>query len=106
MHRVHIVERFATLSYEIWVHRNGPPGQVEVLTNGGEWVAVPQGARPDVEPSLLIPIDALDQLADEIARIRGTHKSPDRLEGQLGAVEDALTLERARVEKLIDKMLT
>lgn len=91
------------MACEIWVSRAGPPGEYEMLTPEREWIRIPAGTDPrgQADPTLLLPTDALDQLANEIARVRGQRKDESYLAGKLEAVDDSLQRERSLVDRFV-----
>jgi hypothetical protein len=107
MHRVILIQRPELLSHEIWISRSGLPGKYEVLTEGGEWIEVENGAAPrgSIKPTLLLPTETLELLAEEIQRSLGDFVGERYLQGRLDSAEDALSVERQRVQQVLERLL-
>jgi hypothetical protein len=74
----------------------------DVLLPDGQWFRIPQGARPPEDIGFKVPDEALEPLARALIETLG--ESLPSVEGNK-VLEEALTVERMRVDRIIDKAL-
>lgn len=74
------------------------PGHTDFLMGDGSWQSVPHGTAPDIETGILLPSETIETIAQAFHPRAGHEVEVKRL-------SEALTVERQRVDRIVDRAL-
>lgn len=97
MIRAHLINESHLRRHRLLIVRRGFPGYVE-LWNEERWEQYPEGVEFPPGAGIIIPADGLEAVAEAFHPFAGGEREIARL-------EEALTVERMRVERIIEKGL-